>query len=93
MRFLSVCSGIEAASVAFAQLHWTAAGFAEIDRAASRVLAHHYPDLYTAIPGAADGPRYKQLGNSFAVNVVRWIALRIMEAMDDRDRAAADPAR
>ena len=38
---------------------------------------------YTAIPHrgklAADGPRYKALGNSFAVNVVRWIGQRIAE--------------
>lgn len=38
-----------------------------------------FPDDYTAIPGAADGPRYKALGNSFAVNVVRWIGLRIQQ--------------
>lgn len=36
-----------------------------------------FPDGYTAIPGAADGPRYKALGNSFAVPVVRWIGERI----------------
>lgn len=42
VRFLSVCSGIEAASVAWAPLGWSAVGFAEIDKAASRVLAHHY---------------------------------------------------
>ena len=36
---------------------------------------------YTAIPyrgkPAADGPRYKALGNSMAVNVMRWIGRRI----------------
>lgn len=26
---------------------------------------------------AADGPRYKALGNSMAVNVMRWIGERI----------------
>jgi len=36
-----------------------------------------FPDDYTAIPGAADGPRYKALGNSMAVNVMRWIGTRI----------------
>jgi len=36
-----------------------------------------FPDNYTAIPGAADGPRYKALGNSMAVNVMRWIGTRI----------------
>ena len=40
-----------------------------------------FPDGYTLIPVgkklAADGPRYKQLGNSWAVPVVRWIGQRI----------------
>ncbi|WP_302054387.1 DNA cytosine methyltransferase [Paenibacillus sp. AK121] len=39
LRFLSVCSGIEAASVAWAPLGWQAAGFAEIDPFASAVLS------------------------------------------------------
>lgn len=45
IRFLSVCSGIEAASVALEPIGWQACGFAEIDKAASRVLAHHFPDV------------------------------------------------
>ncbi len=45
MRFGSMCSGIEAASVAFSPLGWRAAWFAEIDPFASAVLAHHYPDV------------------------------------------------
>ena len=44
MRYLSVCSGIEAATVAWHPLGWQAAGFAEIDKFPSAVLAHHYPD-------------------------------------------------
>lgn len=40
-----------------------------------------FPDGYTDIPyrgkAAADGPRYKALGNSMAVNVMRWIGRRI----------------
>jgi DNA (cytosine-5)-methyltransferase 1 len=36
-----------------------------------------FPDGYTAIPKAADGPRYKALGNSMAVNVMRWLGTRI----------------
>jgi DNA (cytosine-5)-methyltransferase 1 len=43
LRFGSVCSGIEAASVAFAPLGWKAAWLSEIDKFASAVLAHHYP--------------------------------------------------
>ena len=40
MRFGSICSGIEAASVAFSPLGWTPAWLAEVDVAASLVLAH-----------------------------------------------------
>lgn len=45
LRFLSACSGIEAASVAWSPLGWKAVAFGEIDKAASAVLAHHYPDV------------------------------------------------
>lgn len=40
-----------------------------------------FPDDFTAIPwrgkSAPDGPRYKAIGNSMAVNVMRWIGARI----------------
>lgn len=36
-----------------------------------------FPDFHTDIPGAKDGPRYKALGNSMAVPVMRWIGKRI----------------
>lgn len=36
-----------------------------------------YPDGWTNLKGAADGPRYKALGNSVAVPVVEWILSRI----------------
>lgn len=45
IRFGSVCSGIEAASVAWSPLGWKAAWLSEIDPFASAVLAHHYPDV------------------------------------------------
>ena len=42
-----------------------------------------FPDDYTLIPYrgqlAKDGPRYKALGNSMAVPVMRWIGQRIKE--------------
>jgi DNA (cytosine-5)-methyltransferase 1 len=43
-----------------------------------------FPDNYTNIPWrkateAPDGPRYKALGNSWAVPVVRWIGERIQD--------------
>ena len=43
MLFGSVCSGIEAASIAFAPLGWKAAWLAEVEPFAAAVLAHHYP--------------------------------------------------
>jgi len=42
--FGSVCSGIEAASVAWGPLGWRAAWVSEIEAFPSAVLAHHYPD-------------------------------------------------
>jgi DNA (cytosine-5)-methyltransferase 1 len=49
-----------------------------------------FPDGYTAIPGAKDGPRYRALGNSMAVPVMRWIGQRI--AMVETATAAQEAA-
>jgi DNA (cytosine-5)-methyltransferase 1 len=42
-----------------------------------------FPDGYTAVPyrgkPASDGPRYKALGNSMAVPVMRWLGRRVVE--------------
>lgn len=72
MRYLSVCSGIEAATVAWHPLGWEPAAFAEIEKFPSAVLAYHYPDTPNLL-----GPRYKALGNSMAVPVMHWIGERI----------------
>lgn len=45
MRYLSLCSGIEAASVAWKPLGWTPVAFAEIESFPCAVLNHHYPDV------------------------------------------------
>ena len=45
MRYLSLFSGIEAASVAWAPLGWECVGVAEIEPFPCAVLAHHYPDV------------------------------------------------
>jgi DNA (cytosine-5)-methyltransferase 1 len=45
LTFGSVCSGIEAASVAWEPLGWRPAWFAEIDPFASAVLAHRWPGV------------------------------------------------
>lgn len=44
MRYLSVCSGIEAATVAWHPLGWEAAAFSEIEKFPRDVLQHHYPN-------------------------------------------------
>lgn len=45
-----------------------------------------FPDDYTLVPNrgkpAADGPRYKALGNSWAVPNVRWIGERIQKEIE-----------
>ena len=45
MRYGSICSGIEAASVAWHPMGWDAAWFAEIDPFPSAVLAHRFPGV------------------------------------------------
>ena len=45
MIYGSVCSGIEAASVAWHPLGWRAAWLAEIEAFPTAVLAHHFPDV------------------------------------------------
>lgn len=56
MRYLSVCSGIEAATMAWHDLGWTPAGFSEIEPFPSAVLAHHYPN----VTNFGDMTKYKE---------------------------------
>ena len=44
MKYGSVCSGVEAATVAWHGLGWEPQWFSEIEKFPSAVLAHHYPD-------------------------------------------------
>jgi DNA (cytosine-5)-methyltransferase 1 len=55
MRYLSVCSGIEAASVAWHPLGFQATALSEIAQFPSAVLAHHYPD----VPNLGDMNEYR----------------------------------
>jgi site-specific DNA-cytosine methylase len=55
MRYLSVCSGIEAASVAWEPLGWEPAAFAEVEKFPSAVLAHHWPQ----VPNLGDMTRHE----------------------------------
>lgn len=45
LRYLSLCSGIEAATQAWHPLGWRPVAFSEVDPFACAVLAHHYPDV------------------------------------------------
>lgn len=45
MRYASICSGVEAASLAWESLGWTPAWFAEIEPFPCAVLAHHWPNV------------------------------------------------
>ncbi len=45
VRYLSVCSGIEAATVAWHPLGWEPVAFSEVDAFPSAVLKHHYPHV------------------------------------------------
>ena len=56
MRYLSVCSGIEAASVAWESLGWTPVAFAEIERFPSQVLAYHFP----GVPNLGDMTKFRE---------------------------------
>ena len=52
LRYLSLCSGIEATSVAWEPLGWEPIGFCEIEEFPSAVLAHRFPSV----------PKLKKLG-------------------------------
>lgn len=60
MRYLSVCSGIEAATAAWHSLGWTAAGFSEIEAFPRAVLEHRLG----AQPADFDDYRYSPQANA-----------------------------
>ena len=68
MRYGSVCSGIEAASVAWESLGWTAAWYSEIEPFPCAVLAHHYPN----VPNFGDMTKFKEwkLDDTTAIDVL-----------------------
>lgn len=61
MKYIDVCSGISAPTMAWKPLGWQALCFAEIEAAPRAILAHHYPDVplrgdFTEIEGTEYGP-------------------------------------
>lgn len=65
MKYLSVCSGIEAATAAWHPLDWSPVGFSEIEAFPSAVLAHHYPNT----PNLGDMERFHEWPES-AIDVL-----------------------
>ena len=66
MKYLSICSGIEAATVAWHPLGWTPVGFGEIEKFPCQVLAHHYPD----VTNFGDMTKFKEWSIGSDVNVL-----------------------
>jgi DNA (cytosine-5)-methyltransferase 1 len=56
VNYLSVCSGIEAATCAWHPLGWNPIGFSEIEPFPCKVLAHHYP----SVPNLGDMTKFKE---------------------------------
>jgi DNA (cytosine-5)-methyltransferase 1 len=56
MKYLSVCSGIEAASKAWEPIGWKPVAFSEIEPFPSAVLKHHWPK----VPNLGDMSKYEQ---------------------------------
>jgi DNA (cytosine-5)-methyltransferase 1 len=56
MNYLSVCSGIEAASVAWHDLKWQPQAFSEIEAFPSAVLKYRFPE----VPNMGDMTKYKE---------------------------------
>ena len=59
MKYGSVCSGVEAATVAWHPFGWQAQWFSEIKKFPSAVLQHHYPDT----PNHGDMTSFKEWPN------------------------------
>ena len=65
-NYLSVCSGIEAASVAWHPLGWNCVGVSEIEPFPSAVLAHHYPN----VPNFGDMTKFKEWNINGAIDLL-----------------------
>jgi DNA (cytosine-5)-methyltransferase 1 len=66
MRYLSVCSGVEAATVAWHDLGWEPVAFSEIEKFPSQVLQHHYPD----VPNLGDMTNFKEWNLNESIDIL-----------------------
>ena len=65
MRYVSLFSGVEAASVAWKPLGWQPVAFSEIEPFPCAVLSHHYPD----VPNLGDVTKIKSV-REFAPHLI-----------------------
>jgi len=66
VKYLSVCSGIEAATVAWHNFGWEPVAFSEIEKFPSQVLAHHYSN----VPNLGDMTRFKEWQINESVDIL-----------------------
>lgn len=71
MIYGSICSGIEAATVAWAPLGWQPAFFSEIEKFPCQLLAHRYgsnmpnePICANGVPNLGDMKNYEKWGET-----------------------------
>ena len=66
MRYGSVCSGVEAATVAWHSLGWKPQWFSEIEKFPSDVLQYHYPD----VPNLGDMTKFKEWPHDRSIDLL-----------------------
>jgi DNA (cytosine-5)-methyltransferase 1 len=66
IKYGSVCSGVEAATVAWHSLGWQPQWFSEIEKFPSAVLKHHYP----AVPNHGDMTKFKEWNDGRPIDVL-----------------------
>ena len=66
IKYGSVCSGIEAASVAWHGLGWEPQWFSEIEKFPAEVLRHHYPNT----PNYGDMTKFKEWKNAKSIDLL-----------------------
>ena len=66
MKYGSVCSGVEAATVAWHPLGWKPQWFSEIEKFPSAVLAHHYPN----VPNFGDMTQFKEWPDDRSIDLL-----------------------
>ena len=66
MNYLSLCSGIEAASVAWHPLGWNPIAFSEIEKFPSEVLQYHYSN----VPNVGDMTKFKDWNLNGTINLL-----------------------